>query len=205
MHGIFRGSIGNTGFINRVWGKITSTSNTQATYKKRLNLINGFDQRRHIQMCVNPFCQGHSAGMTDNFFDGSLIDMCFGEQRNCGVTAAVGCVINLKTKHQRLENIVIVHMIGKMLTIKRMNQIFAVRAVMEPAFIEREDFIGNRNLADSIFCFTVYDIKILFGQMDIFFFQIQKFRDTDTVVDEQQDSLTLGIILVFPKHGNFGI
>ena len=112
--------------------------------------------------------------MTDNFFDRSLIHMGFGEQRNCGVTAAVRCVINLKTKHQRLENIVIVHIIGKMLTIKRMNQIFTVRAVMEPAFIEREDFIGNRNLADSIFCFTVYDIKILFGQMDIFFFQIQK-------------------------------
>ena len=143
--------------------------------------------------------------MTDNFFDRSLIHMGFGEQRNCGVTAAVRCVINLKTKHQRLENIVIVHIIGKMLTIKRMNQIFTVRAVMEPAFIEREDFIGNRNLADSIFCFTVYDIKILFGQMDIFFFQIQKFRDTDTVVDEHQDSLTIGIILVFPKHGNFGI
>lgn len=67
MHGIFHGSIGNTGFINRVWGKITSTSNTQATYKKRLNLINGFDQRRHIQMRVNPFRQGHSAGMPDDF------------------------------------------------------------------------------------------------------------------------------------------
>ena len=99
MDGIFRGSVGNTGFINRVWGKITSTSNTQATYKKRLNLINGFDQRRHIQMRVNPFRQGHSAGMTDNFFDGRLIDMCFGEQGNRGVPAAVRCVIDVQTKH----------------------------------------------------------------------------------------------------------
>ena len=99
MDGIFRGSVGNTGFINRVWGKITSTSNTQATYKKRLNLINGFDQRRHIQMRVNPFRQGHSAGMPDDFFDGRLIDMCFGEQRNRGVPAAVRCMIDVQTKH----------------------------------------------------------------------------------------------------------
>ena len=45
-------------------------------------------------MRVNPFCQGHSAGMTDNFFDGSLIDMCFGEQGNRGVPAAVRCMID---------------------------------------------------------------------------------------------------------------
>ena len=138
MHGIFHGSIGNTGFINRVWGKITSTSNTQATYKKRLNLIYGFDQRRHIQMRVNSFCQGHSAGMTDNFFDGRLIDMCFGEQGNRGVPAAVRCMIDVQTKHQRLENIVVIHIIGKMLAVQSMDEIFTIGTVMKPALVKGE-------------------------------------------------------------------
>ena len=174
MHGIFRGSIGNTGFINRVWGKITSTSNTQATYKKRLNLINGFDQRRYIQMCVNPFRQGHSAGMTDYFFDGSLIDMCFGEQGNRGVPAAVRCMIDVQTKHQRLENIVVIHIIGKMLAVQGMDEIFTIGTVMKPALVKGEYFVSNRNFSNAVFGFAVNDIKILFGQMNVFFFQIQK-------------------------------
>lgn len=53
--------------------------------------------------------------MTDNFFDGSLIDMCFGEQGNRGVPAAVRRMIDVQTKHQRLENIMVIHIIGKML------------------------------------------------------------------------------------------
>ena len=174
MHGIFRGSIGNTGFINRVWGKITSTSNTQATYKKRLNLIYGFDQRRHIQMRVNPFRQGHSAGMTDYFFDGSLIDMCFGEQGNRGVPATVRCMIDVQTKHQRLKNIVVIHIIGKMLAVQSMDEKFTIGTVMKPALVKGEYFVSNRNFSNAIFGFAVNDIKILFGQMNIFFFQIQK-------------------------------
>ncbi len=57
MDGILPGSAGNTGFINTVWCKIITTSNTQVTYKKRLNLINGFDQCRNIQMRVDAFRQ----------------------------------------------------------------------------------------------------------------------------------------------------
>ena len=87
-------------------------------------------------MRVNPFCQGHSAGMTDNFFDGRLIDMCFGEQGNRGVPAAVRCMIDVQTKHQRLENIVVIHIIGKMLAVQSMDEIFTIRTVMKPALVK---------------------------------------------------------------------
>ena len=174
MDGIFGVSTRNTGFVKMNGSNISTTSNTQATYKKRLNLIYGFDQRRYIQMCVNPFCQGHSAGMTDNFFDGRLIDMCFGEQGNRGVPAAVRCMIDVQTKHQRLENIVVIHIIGKMLAVQSMDEIFTIRTVMKPALVKGEYFVSNRNLSNAVFGFAVNDIKILFGQMNIFFFQIQK-------------------------------
>ena len=174
MDGIFGVSTGNTGFVKMNGSNISTTSNTQATYKKRLNLINGFDQRRHIQMCVNPFRQGHSAGMTDNFFDGSLIDMCFGEQGNRGVPAAVRCMIDVQTKHQGLENIVVIHIIGKMLAVLSMDEIFTIGTVMKPALVKGEYFVSNRNFSNAVFGFAVNDIKILFGQMNIFFFQIQK-------------------------------
>ena len=125
-------------------------------------------------MCVNPFRQGHSAGMTDYFFDGSLIDMCFGKQRNCGVPAAVRRMIDMQTKHQGLENIVVIHVIGKMLAVQGMDEIFTIGTVMKPALVKGEYFVSNRNFSNAVFGFAVNDIKILFGQMNIFFFQIQK-------------------------------
>lgn len=74
--------------------------------------------------------------MPDNFFDGSLIDMCFGKQRNCGVPAAVRRMIDMQTKHQGLENIVVIHVIGKMLAVQSMDEIFTIGTVMKPALIK---------------------------------------------------------------------
>jgi len=112
--------------------------------------------------------------MTDNFFDGSLVDMCFGEQGNRGVPAAVRRMIDVQTKHQRLENIVVIHIIGKMLAVQSMDEIFTIGTVMKPALVKGEYFVSNRNFSNAVFGFAVNDIKILFGQMNVFFFQIQK-------------------------------
>ena len=55
-----------------------------------------------------------------------------------------------------------------------MDEIFTIGTVMKPALVKGEYFVSNRNFSNAVFGFAVNDIKILFGQMNIFFFQIQK-------------------------------
>ena len=98
--------------------------------------------------------------------------MGFGKQRNSCVAAAVGGVVNVQTEHERLEYIIIIHIVGKMLAVESVDQIFTVRTVVKPTLIKREYFICNRNFPDAVFGFTVNNIKVLFRQVDIFFFQI---------------------------------
>ena len=77
----------------------------------------------------------------------------------------------MQTKHQGLENIVVIHVIGKMLAVQSMDEIFTIGTVMKPALIKGEYFVCNRNFPNAIFSFAVDDIEILFGQMNIFFFR----------------------------------
>lgn len=61
-----------------------------------------------------------------------------------------------------------------MLAVLSMDEIFTIGTVMKPALVKGEYFVSNRNFSNAVFGFAVNDIKILFGQMNVFFFQIQK-------------------------------
>ena len=89
-----------------------------------------------------------------------------------------------------------------MLAVQSMDEIFTIRTVMKPVLVKGEYFVSNRNFSNAVFGFAVNDIKILFGQMNIFFFQIQKLWDAHTIVYQHKDCLAIGIVFVFPQESN---
>lgn len=52
-------------------------------------------------------------------------------------------------------------------------QVLAVRVLIIPVLIKRQELICNRNFSDSIFCLTFDYFKILLVQIHMFFFQIK--------------------------------
>lgn len=59
-------------------------------------------------------------------------------------------MIDVQTKHQRLENIVVIHIIGKMLAVQSMDEIFTIGTVMKPALVKGEYFVSNRNFSNAV-------------------------------------------------------
>ena len=68
-----------------------------------------------------------------------------------------------------------------------MKKVFTIGTRFVPVFIIRQELICNRNFSDSIFCFTVNHIEILFFQMNVFFLQIKKFGNTCAIIDFARD------------------
>lgn len=71
-----------------------------------------------------------------------------------------------------MEVAVIIVSVSEMLPVFCMKQIFTVKAGFVPALVEGKNLVCDRNLTNSIFCFTANYIKILFIKMNILFFQI---------------------------------
>ena len=55
--------------------------------------------------------------MTDDFFDNCLIDMCVSHHGDGGMTAAVGRSVNMQAVQQRLKEVAVIIVIGKVFTV----------------------------------------------------------------------------------------
>ena len=164
-----------------------------------LYLIDRFNQFIDVEMCVNAFCQRHCAGMTDDFFDNCLIDMCVSHHGDGGMTAAVGRSVNMQAVQQRLKEVAVIIVIGKVFAAHGVDQVFATGAVVVPAFIEGENFGCDGNFSNSVCGLAVHDIKVALLKMHIFFLEIKKLRDTHAVVDQHKNCLVIPVVFVFPQ------
>ena len=98
---------------------------------------------------------------------------------------------------------VIIIAVSKLLSILCVQQVGRTRTGFIPCTIEGEKLISNRYLSNTIFRLTGDDVKILFIQMDIFLFLIQKLGDPDTVIKQHQDDLIILVLLHCPDFCNF--
>ena len=78
-----------------------------------------------------------------------------------------------------------------MFTVHGVDKVFTVRTVIVPGGVKGQDFFGDRDFADTIFCFAVNYVEVSFRQVDIFFFQVKQFGNTDPIVDEH----TMAIVI----------
>lgn len=56
-----------------------------------------------------------------------------------------------------------------------------------------------------LFCFTAYDVKVLLIKMNILFFQIQQFWDSDAIIEKHQNNLIILIVFLFPNSVDFSL
>ena len=108
--------------------------------------------------------------MADNFFDNGLIHMCIGEHWDRCMTAAVWGMVDVQGLQQWFKYIDVIIMVSKMLTVHGVDKVFTVRTVIVPGGVKGQDFFGDRDFADTIFCFAVNYVEVSFRQVDIFFY-----------------------------------
>ena len=92
------------------------------------DLIDGFQQCLDVEMCINPLCQRHSAGMADDLLDHGLIHMGLRHHGDAGVSGIVRQVFKTKTVHHGSPVAVIVVPVFKAFTCRCMEEVFAVGA-----------------------------------------------------------------------------
>lgn len=119
------------------------------------------------------------------------------------MSSTMWCTVNSNLFHKRSPIAVIVIAIKKSFAILCMKKIFAIRTRIIPVFIVKQELISNRNFSDSVFCFAVNYIKILFFQMHIFSLQIKKFRDTCAIIEQHEDNLIVFILFHCPDFCDF--
>ena len=114
------------------------------------------------------------------------------------MTAAVWGTVDVQALQQRFKYIDVIIMVSKMLTVHGVDKVFTVRTVIVPGGVKGQDFFGDRDFADTIFCFAVNYVEVSFRQVDIFFFQVKQFGNTDPIVDEHKNRLVIAVIGMFP-------
>ena len=114
------------------------------------------------------------------------------------MTAAVWGTVDVQALQQWFKYIDVIIMVSKMLTVHGVDKVFTVRTVIVPGGVKAQDFFGDRDFADTIFCFAVNYVEVSFRQVDIFFFQVKQFGNTDPIVDEHKNRLVIAVIGMFP-------
>ena len=119
------------------------------------------------------------------------------------MSGTMWCTVNSDLFHKRSPIAVIVIAVKKSFPIFCMKKVFAIGTRFVPVFIIRQELICNRNFSDSIFCFTVNHIEILFFQMKVFFLQIKKFGNTCAIIEQHKNDLIVFVLFHCPDFCDF--
>ena len=83
-----------------------------------------------------------------------------------------------------------------MIAVRRTQKVFAVIEVI-PIFKERENFVGDRNGADSGSGFRLHDFEIFFLKVDVLFFEVEEFADAASGI--YQHEVRHSIVHIHPQ------
>ena len=75
------------------------------------------------------------------------------------MTAAVWGTVDVQGLQQWFKYIDVIIMVSKMLTVHGVDKVFTVRTVIVPGGVKGQDFFGDRDFADTIFCFAVNQLR----------------------------------------------
>lgn len=115
--------------------------------------------------------------MTDNFLYDLVVYICDRQHGNAGVTGAVRCVVDVENLNEWRPVRIKIIPVCEMFAVRSSEQVFTIIEVIL-VFKERENLVSNRNNADSGSSFRMNNIEIVFIKVDVFFLEVEEFRDS---------------------------
>ena len=117
------------------------------------------------------------------------------------MTGIVGLVGAADQLHNRCPVGIIVVAICKVLSLRRMKQVFTSFVI--PLFENRIGSVMYWNRSNATVRLAFYNFKVMFIYENILTLQVKKFRNSYSTVEQHQHNLNVNIICLHPKSIDF--